>query len=281
MNRKSGSSAPPAFKNLRKVSFDVIRNEVKHFKRCVCCLVTIMRKSGSQRSREFSLKDSAFAFHIAAYSLAREDNNPWPGETAQQNRFNDFHNFCVCDRCHMFASRNYKYDTFSVENSLKFFYLQNHITSRIQFGSAVSQRVANEIRGDSDQATSGVQENTGASNVSIADEHDLHHPSSPGSSIEEIEDINDAFFHFGLADDGQDPEHDSEPDLDPDYQPDEQADVDAFEEASRPTNQTCPAYWSPHADKKYGSFSQLIAGNDFTDVSYVPRQFLMKIIDRS
>ena len=97
----------------------------------------------------------------------------------------------------MFASINYKYNTFSVENSQKSFYLQNHISSRTEFGSD-----ANEIRGDSDQAASGVQKNPDTSNELIADEPDLHRPSSLGSAIEEIKDVNDAFFHFGLADDG-------------------------------------------------------------------------------
>lgn len=232
------------------------------------------KKSG-KRKRRIEM-NSALDLHIASYALARIDNNPWQGETAQRNRFHEIESFVVCKTCWIYCKRHYGYDTFSEQNSDKFAFLQNHVTPQIQFGAEQNQRVAEEIRNDDaaeEEAHRNEQLRINADNSFPAaennplDQHDhqnqdqnqedFERPPSPSFHDDEDDQLQDAFFHFGMADAQEDPD----PASDSDYEPEDEQNIDPFSQSQ--ANLTCPAQWSPHAKIRYDEFLQLLSHNDF------------------
>ena len=260
MNEKSGSLAPPAFKKPWNYYGD-LKAEIENSDRCICCLRNFL---GNRRylKRNMSLS-TVLGLHIAAYSLARVDNNPWPNESVANNRFHSIQNFAVCRHCYLICSRRYNFETFSPENSEKFVHLQTHVTPEIQFGREVSQRVAQEIRNnDSAEAEAHLEENVQLqADISFpnADQAGPHsspdsspeRPASPVYQDEDNDELMDAFFHFGLRDEGQDPDFES----DSEYAPSEPEVNDPFAQQQA---RTCPAQWTPHKNKNYEGFKQLL-----------------------
>ena len=263
MGEKSGSRPPPAFNRWNRTSLDSIRTDIVNRDRCMCCLKKLVnsRRLPSGKNKRAIELNCAFSLHIAAYALARADNNPWPGETQQRNRFHDIQSFVVCKTCFIFCQRKYDYQTFSEDNTEKFNFLQNHVTAEIQFGLDVSQRVADEIRHDDEEANRDIPIGLNADNSFPAAGHDFEEPQRPPSPIinaDEDEEFNDAFFHFGMADAAEDPMPES--DSDSDYEPNDQENIDPF--SQNQLNLNCPAQWSPHPKIKYEGFLQLLAHND-------------------
>ena len=275
MSEKSGSSAPPRFaRRWNSRSIDEIRRDIIRHDRCMCCLFSFDTRRVNLK-RNVTL-NNALAFHIAAFALTRADNNPWPNESAANNRFHNSrnHRFVVCKECYRFCERTYNFGTFSAQNSEKFAYLQTHVTAAIQFGADLSQQVAEEIRqSDSLEAEAQREENASLN-------HDVSFPAGPDPSpdpsperppspperppspvyqSDDQEELQDAFFHFGLADEGEDPDPgDSDPDYDP--EPPEQENIDPFAQNHA---QTVQAQWSPHKDKNYDGFKQLLTTLNF------------------
>ena len=267
MSEKSGSVAPPRYaRRWNSPSIDEIRRDIIRHHRCMCCLFLFDPRRVNLK-RKVSL-NNALAFHIAAFALTRADNNPWPNESATNNRFHNSrnHHFLVCKACYTFCERKYNFETFSEQNSEKFAYLQTHVTAAIHFGADVSQQVAEEIR-QNDSLEAEVQREENASlnhdvSVPAVDNENPdpipERPPSPAYHSDDEEDLEDAFFHFGLADEGEDPDpHDSDPDYEPEVNenPQERENVDPFAQQHA---QTCQAVWKPHDDRNYDGFIQLL-----------------------
>ena len=258
MTEKSGSVPPPAFKRWNRITLETIRWNIIHCERCICCLKAY--ESRNRNKRNVCL-DNAFGFHLAAYSLGRTDNNPWPNETVENNRFDTIKNFSVCKNCHRFCERRYNFSTFSAENSEKFAHLQKHITPQIQFGAAVSQQLADEIRINDSAEAEDFRGDDGApgADVSFPNVDQPHidsspeRPPSPIRHDDDEEQLQDAFFHFGMRDEGEDPDHES--DSDSDYDPHENENIDPFAQQEA---HLCPAQWNPHEQKNYDGFQQLL-----------------------
>ena len=268
MSNQSGSFPPPAFNRGRagNISLDTLRNEVQKHDRCISCLLKFnLSKKGKQRIERRILKlDSPLAFHIAAYSLARQDNNPWPGESSLRNRFHYFQDFAVCKTCFRFCQRKYPYSTFSNANSSKFAYLISHVTPAIQFGANLSLQIEEDIRNhDLEEAVAehDIQEEVDILEIQHEPEMgsphgnlDFARPPSPYIESDE-EELHDQFFHFGMADRNEDPAYDS----DENYEPYNQENIDPF--SPRSADLTCPAQWSPHSQLNYDGFVQNLNNN--------------------